>query len=302
MAGIVAFLLHRTTHNRVVKYLTEFFLMSILLIDKTRVATSSQAVYFRDASHRGLIVIGTLFALIGLYVAFPKGAEVNYFAAFIPALPACLFFFLAAWRLYAGRGSNWMLAIDNNEVYVNVGYSAGYSMQQKEYPVLSVPRELIDRVGPVRETLRLPNRLGATRYHLGYVDIRLKHPVSEEILCVCREANDTCAGFGKSGPFSLRFMSPRLLRMNWSAMIPTESVALHHFGRYIEVAQGKEVKFPDWDALDAAQQDVYLDELWSMGMRDEALFLARIHLKVSSAMAKAIMQERAAEYRERWGR
>jgi hypothetical protein len=273
--------------------------MSFLLIDKTRVATSSQAVYFRDVSHRGLLFAGGIFTLIALYAALPKGAELNYFAAFIPVIPAFFFLSLAVWRLYMSKGSNWMLAIDNGDVYVNLGYNAGYSVHQKEYPVLSVSRAEINSVGSVRETLCLPNRLGATRYHLGYVDIRLKNPVSEDILCVCREANDTYAGSGKSGPYPVRFVSPCLLRLNWNAMIPTESVALHHFARHIKVIETKEAGFPDWDALDGVQRDVYLDELWSMGMREEALFMARIHLKVSSATARSLMQERAAEYRER---
>lgn len=272
--------------------------MSSSLIDRNNVATSSQAIYFKDASHRGLLFAGGIFALIALCAALAKGTEINYSAAFIPAVLALFFVLLALWRLFIGTGPHWLLAIDNGDVYVNLGYNTGYSASQKGFPILFLTRDEINYVGGVREILCLSNRLGVTRYHHGYVDIRLKNPVHESVVRICQDANDMYAISGKSGPFPVRFVTPCLLRMNWNALIPAESVALNHFSRYMTVINTKEVKFPDWDELDSMQRDIYLDELWSMGMCEEVLFIARIHLKVSSATARKFMQERAAGYRK----
>jgi len=264
------------------------------LIDKKHVATSNQAIYFRDASHRGLLFAGGIFALIALYAALPKGSDINYLATFIPAILALFFVLLALWRLFIGAGPHWLLAIDNGDVYVNLGYNAGYSKRQQEFPVLFFTPNEIDSVCGIRERLCLPNRLGATRHHLGYLDIHLANGVSKEILIICLDANEMHAKAGKSGPFPVRFVTPCLLRVNWNAVIPAESIAFQYFSKYVTVTDKKEVVFPDWDGLDETQREIYLEELWSMGMREEALFMARIHLKISSASARALMQERAS--------
>ncbi len=271
--------------------------MSANLKEKTHIATSSEAVYFRDSSYRGLLFASAIFAVIAGYAALPKGSGNTMVAALIPGVLAVILVTSALRRWLDKSHTGWFLALDTDGIYVNLAYSAGYSSGQNDMPVLFLPQAEIACIRSVNETMRLAHRWGATRYHFGYLDVVLKHPVQESVLDASLHANDCYVAAGKAGPFPIRFVTPALLRLNWNAINPDEKVAIEHLAQNYRIEEKRRVQFPDWGALNGLQRDIYLDLLWTMGMREEAAFLARMHLQTPIKKAKEELTARAAQGR-----
>lgn len=271
--------------------------MSIQIIDGTRLSTSSAAVFFYDVSHRGLFFAAAVFALVAGYIALPKGAGVNMAAALIPATLAALLVSGAIWRKFFRKGLSWIMAIDTDGIYINPGYNTGYETAIRDKRLFFLPAEAVLAVRKTREVMRLPHRFGATRHHFGYLDIMLAAPVTGEEMAVIQTATEHFSDAGKSGPFPVRFVTPLLLRLNLNAVLPGEKEALAQLSGSHQVVGMVKVIFPEWAELNAEQRDIYLEELWKMGMRDEAAFLARIHLKVSLTKAREILAEQDKAWR-----
>lgn len=269
--------------------------MSANLIEKAHVAASSQAIYFHDSSYRGLLFASAVFGAIAGYALLPKGSGNTVVAALIPGALAVMLAAFAFRRWFEQSYKDWFLILDTEGIYVNLAYSAGYSSGTSDIPVLFLPREEIASIRPVYEVMRLPHRWGATRYHFGYLDVVLRCPVQEPVLDTSLYANDCHVATGKSGPFPIRFVTPALLRLNWNAIKPDEKVAIEHLVQNYLVEGKRRVQFPDWYALNGRQRDIYLDLLWNMGMREEAAFLARMHLQVPIKKAKEELTARAAQ-------
>ncbi len=266
--------------------------MPVSLRDAKSVPSCSQAHVFRDVSHRGLLFGGIFFALLASYCALPKESGVNWGAVLAPGALALWLLAWGVWRCVYRTGDRWLLTAAAEGLYMNLGYVEGYPVHHDKAPALFVPREAIRAAGRVREILRLPHRFGATRHHVGCLDIVLEHPVSEQVQKEVARYQERCAEAGKSGPFPVRIITPALVRLCWSAIRPDETEALRCLASLCPVIPDRQVAFPQWDALNARQRDIFLDELWVMGMREEALFLARMHLGVSIKTASAIMEAR----------
>ena len=137
----------------------------------------------------------------------------------------------------------------------------------------------------------LPYRFGFTRHHLGYLDIVLALPVTEEVLAATQSANALFGNAGKLGPFPVRFVTPFLLRLNLNAVLPGDKDALKYLSSNHHINNMVKVSYPEWDDLSTVQRDIYLEELWKMGMWNEAAFLARMHLKVPLKKAREYLIE-----------
>ncbi|MCK5861006.1 MAG: hypothetical protein KAH38_00885 [Candidatus Hydrogenedentes bacterium] len=255
--------------------------MPVIVKKKTAIFDSKQVLLFHDTSHYGLLFAGVIFAFIAGYVALPKGSDHNELVVLIPGSLAVLLIARAIWQQYFKSEETWFIAIDSVGLHINLGYSAGYSTGQCEVSSLFVPHEEIRHIGCLHEKMRLPHRFGATRHHFGYLDIALREPVSGQVLRETLYFNEGYAKTGKSGPFPTRFLNPLLIRLNWNAVYPSEVIARKELSKRCSSVKKRDVVFPDWGRLDRSQRDVFLDELWAMGMRNEALFLARLHLKIS---------------------
>lgn len=266
--------------------------MALTLKKNTSVFASNQALFFRDTSPRGLLFAGLIFACVAGYAALPKGTAHNWLVVLIPGALSLLLMGWAVRQTFYDSGNRWLMAIEPAGIYVNPSYCAGYSAGQSDAPVLLVPYESIRYIGCIQEVMRLPHRLGATRHHFGYLDIALRRPAQEDALLTTLYCHEAHASAGKSGPFPVRFVSPYLLRLHWNAVAPSEKVAVEHLAKECQVVGKRKVFFPDWDRLSSMQKDIYLDELWAMGMREEALFLARIHLKVSLKQSDEVLRAR----------
>ena len=211
----------------------------------------------------------------------PKGSGLNWHTALVPGVLALVLSALGVWRCFSCRKSGWLMIADAEGIYINMSYSEGYAVKHDRISLLFVPREEIAALHRVREALRLPHRFGATRYHFGYLDITLSNPVPETILTERAAMNDRYAASGKSGPFPIRFVTPRLLRLCWNAIQPGEKEAVRLLSPPHTMESTRTVSYPEWDRLDVAQRDAFLRELWLMGMRTEAAFLGRLYFGVS---------------------
>ena len=110
--------------------------MSVKIIDRTQLSTSSQAVFFYDVSYRGLLFASAIFALIAGYIALPKDSGINFAAAFIPAMLAVLLAAGALWRKLLQQDNSWIMAIDTPGIYVNLGYNTGYGAGESSKQVI----------------------------------------------------------------------------------------------------------------------------------------------------------------------
>jgi len=275
--------------------------MPVQIIDRDRLSTSSQAVFFYDASYRGLLFAGGIFAVIAGYIAIPKDSGINFAAAIIPGILALLLATGAFRRKFMRSDCSWIMAIDTTGVYLNLGYNTGYGSGKFSDSALFLPQDAICFVRKSREVMRLPHRFGATRHHFGYLDIVLSFPISDEALLAMQAANELFGNAGKSGPFPMRFVTPLLLRLNLNAVIPGEKEALEYLSHNHKIGNMVKVCFPEWDEITSGQRDIYLEELWEMGMWDEAAFLARTHLKAPLKKARERLAENCKARRDNPG-
>ncbi len=265
--------------------------MALTLNNARSIPTSSRAVIFRDVSYRGLLFGGLLFALLACYGALPKADGVNWVAVAIPGMMAGWLFAWGGWRRLREGAGNWLLVVADEGIHINLAYAEGYPIIHDDAPVLFVASEEMCCVRPVREIIRLPHRFGTTRHHFGAFDIVLQRPVPDEVVYSLIRCQERYAQAGKSGPFPVRCVAPNVLRLQWSAIRPKEEKALECLAGLCDAQGPRKIVFPEWNRLNARQRDIFLGELWRMGMREEALFLGRIHLGVSMAETKATMEK-----------
>ena len=246
---------------------------------------------YRDVSWRGLFFAGLCFALVTAYVILPKGANPAWGAAAIPAALSLLCLLLALWRRI-GAGNAWLVREAPDGLYINPGYSDGYPVPGAAADAIFIPNDALVCIQVVQEVLRLPHRFGATRHHLDAVDFRLGRAMDEAVMAHIRGQQIRFRNAGKTGPYPVRIISPTRLRLAWGWVQPGAAEAAQAFSERHAAAPKQRVLYPEWDALDPAQQEVYLEELWRMGMVAESLFLGRMRYGLSKHKVRHLLEER----------
>lgn len=242
-------------------------------------------------SWRGLVWGGLIFACVAAYAALPGETLLSRGVAAIPGVTAIVLLMLGLYQRWIG-GARWLLTAAQDGLYINAGYCEGYPVAGEHDTALFIPREDILALCHVAEVLRLPYRFGVTRHHLGSLDVALNTAVSADVTALIARRHEQLDEAGKAGPFPLRLVSPSRLRLCWSAIRPGEKEAVTLLAHEYEIMPACHIVYPEHEHLNPLQQAIYLDELWRMGMRKEALFLARMYLGISLRAARTYMESR----------
>jgi hypothetical protein len=230
------------------------------------------------------------------YALIPKNSGMDWGMALLPGATAFALLIMGVRRRWGGSlRNNWFIVACSEGYYINSGYSSGYAWKKDASPIVFIPHACVHFATPIYETIKLPNRLGVTRHHLVYLDISLRMPLNPDIEAIIQSGQENFRHARKTGPYPVRMILDKRLRLNWDAVVPDVPQALEHFKQWTCIHPGHHIHYPDWDALDIAQRELFLDELWEMGMHDDAAFLGRIHYKTSLTEAGAILQRRKTE-------
>lgn len=261
------------------------------LINLDQVPSHHLVYEFRDVSWRGLVYVGLAFSGMAAFILLPKGSDLSWQAAWIPLLPALLFFLLALVRR-KNAGQSWLLKSAPEGLYIHTGYSDGFALTGVPGAALFIPAEEVAGLACVLEVMRLPYRFGITRHHVSCLDVSLTCPVPESVRAHLEERQRCFRKAGKTGPFPVRVEADRLLRLGWGWVRPGARETAQQISERHPTLSPRKITYPDWDALDSLQQDLYLIVLWQMGMTTECLFLGRQYYRVCSAEVRRRMEER----------
>lgn len=246
---------------------------------------------YRDVSWRGLFYAGAGFACIAGYILISRSGGIPWQGAAIPGCLALLFLYWGL-RRRLDHKSDWFLKSAPEGFYLNTDYSDGYPAPGPSGGVLFIPADRVSRVIPVEEVLLLPHRFGITRHHFSCLDIVCAHILPEELHHHIKTRQSCFEKAGKSGPYPLRIVSPGRLRLNWGWVQPDAREAVHQLSSAYSEDAPCTIVFPDWYKLNPVQKDLYLDELWIMGMISESLFLGREHYRRASREVRHILETR----------
>ena len=246
---------------------------------------------YRDVSWRGLLYAGLGFGSAAGFILIPRSGGIFWQGAVIPAALALLCFYWSL-RRRMNRTRAWFMKSAQEGLYLNTDYSDGYPVPGAPGGVLFIPADWVSQVVPMREVLRLPHRFGLTRHHFSCLDIVCGRDLPEELLRHV-EARQSCfAKAGKSGPYPIRIVAPGRIRLNWGWVQPDAVEAVRQLSVNYADDTTRSIVFPDWHRLDKTQKELYLDELWRMGLLSECLFLGREHYRRASAEVRRILEDR----------
>lgn len=246
---------------------------------------------FRDTSWRGLFFTGLFFGFVALYILLPKGPSIAWGAAFIPAALSFVLLALAI-RSYALSRTHWFVRCSNEALHINVGYLEGYRTRVGTPSILEIGIGEVHALRPVEEVVSLPHRFGITRHHLSSIDIVLKHPIPEEVLKKIFDFQLRFRQAGKSGPYPIRFIHASRLRLGWAWMSPNAVESVTKLSTIFPTQPLQRYVYTNWDRLTGEEQDLFLDELWRMGMIRESLFLGRMRYGLSLRDVSSTLEKR----------
>lgn len=250
---------------------------------------------YRDVSWRGLLGTGIGFALIAVFVAWPKSGNIAWLAAMFPALLSLTCILLALSRR-ARREDGWLMKCAVDGLYVNTNYGDGHPLPGPREKILFVPASEVAVVSAVREIMRLPHRFGVTRHHFACLDIVFATGIPDEIRAAVVVQQVRFAEARQSGPYPIRLVASSRLRLNWGWIHPGTMGTLGQLsGIYATTPAELAISYPDWDMLTPAQQDIYLDLLWQGGMMQEGMFLGRTRYGRSSGEVRELLERRNQE-------
>ncbi len=246
---------------------------------------------YRDISWRGLIYVGIAFLLAAAYTLLPKESGPSWGAALLPFLLAATFFILAAMRRMRTK-YGWFLKSAPDGLYINTGYSDGYPIPGDTGAALFLAKEEVACLLDVMEVMRLPYRLGFTRHHFSCLDILIAGPIPETVVTHLQEQQERFKNADKSGPYPLRVTAPARLRLGWGWVQPGAKNTIFQLANQYRVTSPQNIIYPEWNALERQQQEIYIDELWRMGMISESLFLGRNHYNLPAAQIRRLLEDR----------
>lgn len=248
---------------------------------------------YRDVSWRGLLGTGIGFALIAVFVAWPKSGNVAWLAAMFPAILSLACISLAFYR-HTRRENTWLMKHAADGLYINTNYGDGSVLPGPPEKIIFIPASEVAGSAAIREVIRLPHRFGATRHHFACLDILLPVVVPDDTFAAITVQQGRFAGAKQSGPYPIRLVAPSRLRLNWGWIHPGTLETIGQVsGKHTTPPKETVITYPDWDTLTPAQQDLFLDLLWQAGMIQESIFLGRTLHGRSSGEVRELLKRRS---------
>lgn len=250
---------------------------------------------YRDVSWRGLLATGIGFALIAVFVVWPKSGNIALLAATFPAVLSLACISLAFYR-YTRRKNAWLVKCAADGLYINTNYGDGSVLPGPPEKIMFIPASEVAGITAIREVMRLPHRFGATRHHVACLDLLMTALVTDDTLTAIAMQQARFVKARQSGPYPIRRVAPARLRLNWGWVHPGTMETLGQLsGTYATSPTEAVITYPDWDALTPEQQNLYLDLLWQEGMIQESVFLGRTLHGRSSGEVRDLLERRNQE-------